>query len=90
VGRACDATGGHAAQRGAGILQAIANGHPFASVPSNPLSNGVGALQGVRSIEQEASPVTYSAQLATFTPKPFDASALSSVSSMAPVYTPRA
>ena len=89
-GRACNTTGGHPApglsQAGGGILDSIANGYFFASVPRNIGESIVSTAQGKPILNPVASPVTYTATPPIFFPKPFDAGNLTSIASLAPVY----
>lgn len=86
-GRSCDATGGHAApQKGAGVLDAIMMGHAPASVPRNFLETGVSTVQGAPIRDPNPSPISATSHLASFTPRAYDATAISSISSLAPVY----
>jgi hypothetical protein len=92
-GRVCDSTGGHPAPgqpgsyRGGGVLDAIGMGHAPASVPRNVLEIGTGAIQGVANAGgPSSSPVTYEPSTVGYSPKAFDAGALSSIASLAPIY----
>jgi hypothetical protein len=95
-GRVCDSTGGHPAPgqpgspfplKGGGVLDAIGMGHAPASVPRNVLEIGTGAIQGVAGAGgPSSSPVTYQPSSVGYSPKAFDASALSSIASLAPIY----
>jgi len=88
--RACNTTGGHAApasgQKGAGLLDAIMQGHAPASVPRNVIETGVSSLQGAPIMNPHPSPISATVHESTFTPKAFDPSAISSISSLAPIY----
>lgn len=89
VGRSCDATGGHAApgqQLGGGVLDALGMGFSPASVPRNILETGVSALQGAPIMNPSASPVSASTPMASYVPKSFDTSTVSSVSAHEPIY----
>ena len=92
VGRSCDSTGGHAApgshQKGAGILDAIMMGHSPASVPRNFLETSISTVQGAPIRDPNPSPISATTHTATFTPKAYDAGAISSISSLAPLYKP--
>lgn len=89
VGRSCDATGGHAApgqQLGGGVLDAVGMGFAPASVPRNIVETGVSALQGAPIANPSASPVSASTQMASYAPKAFDTTAISSFSVHEPIY----
>jgi len=93
VGRVCDSTGGHPAPgqpgsyRGGGVLDALGMGHAPASVPRNVLEIGTGAIQGVAGAGgPSSSPVTYEPSSVGYSPRAFDAGALSSVASLASIY----
>ena len=87
-----DWTGGHAApgshQKGAGILDAIMMGHAPASVPRNFIETGVSTVQGAPIRDPNASPISATTHMATFTPRAYDAGAISSITSLAPLYKP--
>jgi hypothetical protein len=92
-GRVCDSTGGHPAPgqpgsyRGGGVFDALGMGHAPASVPRNVLEIGTGAIQGVAGAGgPSSSPVTNEPSSVGYSPKPFDAGALSSIASLAPIY----
>jgi hypothetical protein len=101
-GRSCNATGGHAApgqmgglrrsrnrkQHGAGLFDAFTMGHAPASVPRNVVESTVSTVQGHPIMNPQASPIAGSVQLATFNPKPYDTSAISSISSLQSLYKP--
>jgi len=101
-GRYADSTGGHSVQmgggaqtgsskkkqRGGGIFDAFGMGTPLASVPPNALQTATYALQGsTRSMEPSSSPISTQPYSATIVPRPFDASDLSSIAAIKPVYT---
>jgi hypothetical protein len=89
-GRACNTTGGHPApglsQKGGSVLDSIANGYFFASMPRNIGESIVSSVQGKPILNPPPSPVTYTAAPPIFFPKPFDAGNLTSIASLAPVY----
>jgi len=87
-GRACDTTGGHPApgQLGGGLLDALTMPHMPASVPRNFLETGLSAVQGAPIPNPTSSPVAASVNLSSVTPKAYDAGAISSISSLAPIY----
>ena len=95
-GRVCNSTGGHPApgqpgapshQGGGGVLDAIGMGHVPASIPRNVAEIGVAAGQGVVNAGgPSSSPVTYESSIASYSPKAYDAGALSSVGSLAAIY----
>ena len=102
-GRSCDATGGHAApgqqmggkrsgysrkQHGAGILDAIGMGHAPASVPRNVVETTVSTVQGHPIMNPPPSPVAATTNMAVYEPKPYDASSISSISSLQSLYKP--
>lgn len=102
-GRSCNATGGHAApgqqmgglrrsrnrkQRGAGLFDAFTMGHAPASVPRNIMETSVSTVQGHPIANPSASPVAGTVPLATYEPKPYDTSAISSISSLQSLYKP--
>lgn len=88
IGRACDSTGGYPAptQTGGGIFDALANGHAPASIPHNMLESTVSAIQGRPISNPNPSPVTANPPLSEFQPQPFNPSAISQITTMAPVY----
>jgi hypothetical protein len=90
VGRALDTTGGHPApgQKGAGLFDALAMGHAPASVPRNFMEMGVSAIQGAPITNPAPSPVSAHVPLATAAPASYDATSISSISSLAPIYKP--
>jgi hypothetical protein len=99
-GRSCDATGGHAvpgqqmggrrsrSQRGAGVFDAFAMGHAPASVPRNIVETTVSTVQGHPIMNPPPSPVAATTNMAVYEPKPYDASSISSISSLASIYKP--
>ena len=88
-GRSCNATGGHVApgsQGGGGILDAVMQGHAAGSVPRNYLETGVSTAQGAPITNPAAGPVSAHSNLAVYAPRAYDPSAISSISSLAPVF----
>lgn len=101
--RSCDATGGHAApgqqmggkrsgysrkQRGAGVLDALMMGHAPSSVPLNTMQTTVSTVQGHPTLNPNPSPISATPNLAVYTPRPYDTSSISSISSLASIYKP--
>ena len=86
--RAWDTTGGHPApgQLGGGLFDALTMPHMPASVPRNFLETSVSTLQGARIADPASNPVASSVQLASTAPKAYDAGAISSISSLTPIY----
>ena len=85
-GRSCDTTGGHGAQVGGGLLDALKMGHAPGSVPRNGVEIGVSAGQGAPIMNPPSSPISSTIQLASYTPRAFDAGAISNISSLSHVY----
>ena len=73
-------------QRGGGIFDAIFMPHAPTSVPRNVIESGLSAIQGRPNMNPAASPVTYAPSLTTVDPKPFNPTANTAMSSLAPVY----
>jgi hypothetical protein len=91
VGRACDSTGGAPApgQAGGGLFDALTMGHAPDSVPQNPVAGTVRAIQGeMRPFGPLADPVRAAVPLQMPDPKPFDTTAVSSLSSLGQIYSP--
>lgn len=90
VGRSCDRTGGYAApsqtQAGGGLVGSLLMGHMPASVPRNALETGVSAVQGHTIANPSPSPVAAHVTGSVYTPRAFDPSPLSQITSMSPVY----
>ena len=80
VGRSCDQAGG-------GFFDGVAAGAAPHSVPSNPLQIGLAALAGVYPRGADASPVSATTQMAVAPIRAYDASTISNISSMAPIYS---
>ena len=74
-------------QRGGGLLDSLAMGFSPASVPRNMIETSVSAVQGHTIQNPPADPVSGHAPVVVPHPRPFDTSQVSSVSSLAPVYT---
>jgi hypothetical protein len=74
------------AQHGGGIFDAIFMPHAPTSVPRNVIESGLSAVQGRPIMNPAASPVTYTPSLTTVDPKPFNPTAISEMTSLAPVY----
>jgi len=92
IGRSCDSTGGYPApaQVGGGLLDTIFNGAPPMSVPVNVVQSTVSAVQGKPMFNPPASPISAVAPTSTYVPKPFEPTALSQITSLAPLYQPAA
>jgi hypothetical protein len=75
-------------QRGAGIFDALLMPHMPASVPRNFLETGVSSLQGAPIQNPHPSPVSASVSMASYAPKPYEATSISNISSMSPIYKP--
>ena len=90
VSRACDSTGGAPApgQAGGGIFDALAMGHPPASVPRNIVETGVSAVQGSLIANPPADPVRATVPIQVPEPKPFDTTVVTSLSSLGQIYSP--
>jgi hypothetical protein len=90
VSRSCDSTGGRdtlASQKGGGIFSTLLAGHAPASVPRNLMEGSVSAVQGRAIADPIADPVRPAWQPAASVLTPFDTSAVSNLSGLAPVYT---
>ena len=74
-------------QRGGGLLDALGMGFSPASVPRNIIETSVSAVQGHTIQNPPADPVSRHAPMAIPHLRPFDTSQVSSVSTLAPVYT---
>jgi hypothetical protein len=74
-------------QRGGGLLDSLTMGFSPASVPRNMIETSVSAVQGHTIQNPPADPVSRHAPMTIATLRPFDTSQISSVSSLAPVYT---
>jgi hypothetical protein len=74
------------AQHGGGIFDAIFMPHAPTSVPRNVIESSLSAVQGRPIMNPAASPVTYTPSLTTVDPKPFNPTAITAMSSLAPVY----
>jgi hypothetical protein len=90
VMRACDTTGGYPApgQKGAGIIDSIANGFAPASVPRNAIEMTSSAIQGRAILNPPADPVSSRVSSAVFEPAPYNPQTLTQISSLAPIYQP--
>jgi hypothetical protein len=89
VSRSCDSTGGRdtlASQKGGGIIDNLWNLHAPMSVPRNPIETAVTTLQGAPVMNPPADPTATTWRMAVATPTPFDSSAISSLSGLAPVF----
>lgn len=102
IGRSCDSTGGYPAppqtggrrntrrmtrdQQGGGLFDALLQPHAPASVPRNVLETGLSTIQGAPIRNPPATPIAYSASLRDVGTQPFTPSAISSMSSLAPIY----
>jgi hypothetical protein len=88
VSRSCDRTGGYAppTQAGGGLLGSALMGHMPASVPHNFLETGVSALQGRTIANPAPSPVASHVAGSVYTPRAFDPSPISQITSLSPVY----
>jgi len=91
AGRSCDTTGGHPApgQKGGDIWSGFLMGHPLYSVPENAFQATVGTLQGLTPTEAggpSSSPVASSVPRPDSLYTPYNATALSSIARIAPVY----
>lgn len=75
-------------QHGAGILDAIGMGHAPASVPRNIMETTVSTVQGHPIMNPPPSPVAATTNMAVYEPKPYDASSISSISSLQSLYKP--
>lgn len=78
---------GSSTQRGGGLLDSLGMGFSPASVPRNMIEASVSAVQGHTIQNPPADPVSRHAPMVIPHPRPFDTSQVSSVSSLAPVYT---
>lgn len=89
VSRACDSTGGMPApgQSGGGLFDAIGMGHAPASVPRNVVETGISAVQGSIIANPPADPVRATVPLQVPDPKPFNTTAVSSLSSLGQIYS---
>jgi hypothetical protein len=74
-------------QRGGGLLDSLGMGFSPASVPRNIIETSVSAVQGHTIQNPPADPVSRHAPMAIPHLRPFDTSQVSSVSTLAPVYT---
>jgi len=89
MGGATKTGGGSKKQKGGGIFDALGMGTPLASVPPNAIQTATYALQGsTRSMEPSSSPITSQPYQATYTPKAYEASDLSSIAAIKSIYTP--
>jgi len=90
VSRACDSTGGAPApgQNGGGLLDVIGLGHAPASVPRNVIETGVSAVQGRTITNPPADPVRATIPIQNPEPRPFDTTAVSSLSAAGQIYSP--
>jgi hypothetical protein len=70
---------------GGGVGRSIAMGHPFPSVPSNPLQNTVTAVQG-RPSARNGDPTAPGWSARSFDPRPYDAQS-AQIFNITPVYT---
>lgn len=89
VSRACDSTGGAPApaQAGGGLLDVFGMGHAPDSAPQNKFAGFIRTAQGeFGGFGPSADPVRATVPLQTPDPKPFDTSAVSSLSSMGQIY----
>lgn len=84
--RACNTTGGHAAQQGGGLFDSLGMGFAPASVPRNFIESGVGAVQGAPRGNPEPSPVSSTVAMASFAPRAFAADQVSSITNLKAVY----
>ena len=75
-------------QKGAGIFDALAMGHAPASVPRNVIESGVSTAQGAPILNPASSPVSAVVPLASAAPAAYDATSITSISSLAPIYRP--
>ena len=90
VSRACDSTGGAPApgQTGGGLLDVIGLGHAPASVPRNTFEMSVSALEGRTIANPPSDPVRASVPIQVPEPRPFDTSAVSSLSAAGQIASP--
>jgi len=86
--RACNTTGGHAAQgqNGGGLFDSIGMGFSPASVPRNFVETGVSTIQGAPIANPDPSPVSARVALTPFDPYPYAADRISSISQLKSVY----
>jgi len=69
------------------ITSTIMNGHPPQSVPINSVQSLTNAIQGGSPLGPPSTPVAGSVPLSVFTPKPYDATIVSNLSSLQSLYT---
>jgi len=88
VGREANSTGGFAPPRqtGGGIFDAIFQPHAPASVPRNAVETGLSSIQGAPIRNPPASPIVAAPALREVGLQPFNPSAISPMTSLAPVY----
>lgn len=85
---ACDGTGyPPPKQTGGGIFDALFAPHAPASVPANVVEKGLNNLVGAPHHYSSAAPEVRAWNYTNFTPQAFNPSAISSISTLAPVYT---
>ena len=84
--RACNTTGGHAAQQGGGLFDSLGMGFAPASIPRNFIESGVGAVQGAPRGNPDPSPVSSTVAMASFAPRAYAADQVSSIANLKAVY----
>lgn len=88
VSRSCDGTGyAPPPQTGGGILDAIFAPHAPTSAPPNVMQTGLNTLVGQPQHYASAAPEARAWSYTTPTPQAFNPAAISSISTLAPVYT---
>lgn len=88
ISPACDNTGyAPPKQTGGGIFDALFAPHALASVPANDVEKGLNNLVGAPHHYPSGAPEARAWNYTNFTPQAFNPSAISSISTLAPVYT---
>lgn len=88
ISSSCDNTGyPPPKQTGGGIIDAILAPHAPNSVPPNFAEKGLNNLVGVPHTYSAAAPDVHAWNYTNFAPQPFNPAGISSISSLAPVYT---
>ena len=88
ISRSCDDTGyAPPKQTGGGIFDALFAPHAPTSVPPNVVEKGLNNLVGSPHHYSSAAPENRAWGYTTFTPQAFNPSAISAISTLAPVYT---
>jgi hypothetical protein len=88
ISRSCDGTGyAPPKQAGGGIIDGILAPHAMPSAPRNFAETGLNNLVGAPHHYSVAAPEIRAWNYTNFTPQPFNPTSISSISSLAPVYT---